>query len=74
MVILTEPEHISDRIRNYFVSVDCIAERCYGYFIGLCIFGGEVLKIKRGHCVQKVHLGDIFVLRESVQKQKKLMC
>jgi len=33
--ILTEPEQILDGIRNYCVSVDCIAERCYGYFSGL---------------------------------------
>jgi hypothetical protein len=52
VVILTKSLQISDKIRNYFVSVECIAGRYYGYFSGLCVFGGKVLKIKRDRCVQ----------------------
>jgi hypothetical protein len=51
-VILTESVQISDRIRNYFVSVECIAERCYSYFNWLWVSEGKVLKISRDHCVQ----------------------
>ena len=71
--ILTEPVQILDPIRNYCVSVDCIAERCYGYLVG-CGCWRKVQKIRRGHCVQRVNLGDVFVLRQSVQKRKKLLC
>ena len=52
MVILTESVQISDRIRNYFVSVECIAERCYSYFSELCFSEGKVSKISRDNCVQ----------------------
>jgi hypothetical protein len=40
VLILTESDQISDWIRNYFVSVDCIAERCYCCLVG-CRFGGK---------------------------------
>jgi hypothetical protein len=71
-----KPVQISDRTRSNCDGVECIAEWCYGCFSWLCIVGEKMQKIRRGHCVQKVHLGDtrMFVLSYSAQKQKKLMC
>ena len=71
--VLTEPEQIWYRIRNCYVSVDCIAVRCYGCFSGLWVVGGKCRK--RGEniaCCRYVH--ETHCTEVVSAEQKVLMC